>query len=137
MLLVFFKSNSIKFEIQADNFMLEKIIKNKINTSGLIDFFDNLPENNNNFFKSHPSNKDRVISLKKYSNFNKNKNSIDFEWLKAKYGKKSNISKFNDFFSSLDRGIIDINDIKFLINTRYQELSQCHQANLEKKVLIK
>ena len=112
-------TNSIRFEIQADNFMLEKISENKVNTSSLIEFFDNLPENNNNFFKSHPSNKDRIMSLKKYSNFNKNKNSINFEWLKAKYGKKSNISKFNDFFSSLDKGIIDIDDVKLLININY------------------
>ena len=111
--------NSIKFEIQADNFMLEKIKKNKINTSGLIEFFDNLPENNNNFFKSHPSNKDRVISLKKYSSFNKNKNSISFEWLKAKYGKKSNISEFNSFFSSLDKGIINVNDAKLMKDIHY------------------
>ena len=116
-------TNSIRFEIQADDFMLEKIIENKVNTTGLIEFFDNLPENNN-FFKSHPSNKDRVISLKKYSNFNKNKNSVNFEWLKAKYGKKSNILEFNDFFSSLDKGIVNINDIKLLknINNIYYEI---------------
>ena len=42
-------SNSIKYEIQADNFMLENIRKNKINTSDLIDFFNNIPESNNKF----------------------------------------------------------------------------------------
>ncbi len=112
-------SSSIRYEIQADNFMLEKISKNKINTSGLIEFFDNIPENNNNFFKSHPSNKDRLISLKKYSNLNKNKNSINFEWIKAKYGKKSNILEFNDFFTSLDKGIINVNDLKLMNNKNY------------------
>jgi predicted Zn-dependent protease len=85
-------TNSIRFEIQADNYMIKKIIENKINTINLIKFFENLPENNN-FFKSHPNNMDRVISLKKYTNFIKNKNSISFEWLKAKYGRNSNISE--------------------------------------------
>ncbi|MFL2533337.1 MAG: M48 family metalloprotease [Alphaproteobacteria bacterium] len=76
-------TNSIKYEIQADNFMLENIRKNKINTSDLIDFFNNIPESNNKFYKSHPTNKNRVISLKKYTNFIKNENSISFEWLKS------------------------------------------------------
>ena len=112
-------THSIRFEIQADDFMLKKIIDNQINTSDLIKFFDNLPENNNNFFKSHPSNKDRVISLEKYSNFKKNKNSKDFEWLKAKYGKNSNISDFNNFFLSLDKGIVKIDNTKLIKNIDY------------------
>ena len=108
-------TNSIRFEIQADKFMLKKISENKINTSDLIKFFDSLPESNS-FFKSHPPNKDRVIALEKYANFKKDKNSIIFEWIKAKYGRNSNISEFNNFFKSLNKGIININDTKLLQN---------------------
>ena len=112
-------TSSIRYEIQADNYMLEKINKNKINTSGLIKFFDNLPDIDNKFYKSHPLNKDRVISLKKYTHFKKNNNSIKFEWLKAKYGRNSNVKEFNNFFSSLDKGIININEAKLLKNIYY------------------
>ena len=112
-------TNSIRHEIEADNFMLENISKNKINTSDLIDFFDNLPESNNRFYKSHPTNKNRVISLKKYTNFKKNKNSINFEWLKAKYGRNSNIFEFNNFFSSLNKGIVNITDAKSIDDINY------------------
>ena len=114
-------TNSIKYEIQADNFMLENIRKNKINTSDLIDFFNNIPESNNKFYKSHPTNKNRVISLKKYTNFIKNENSISFEWLKAKYGRNSNISEFNNFFSSLDKGIINKRDSKLIEDIYYAD----------------
>ena len=112
-------TNSIRYEIQADNFMLENISKNKINTSGLIDFFDSLPESNNRFYKSHPTNKNRVISLEKFTNFEKNKNSINFEWLKAKYGRNSNISELNNFFTSMDKGIVNINDAKLIEDINY------------------
>ena len=112
-------TSSIRYEIQADNFMLENINKNKINTSDLIDFFDNLPESSNRFYKSHPTNKNRVISLKKYTNFKKNKNSINFEWLKAKYGINSNIFEFNNFFSSLNKGIVNITDAKSIDDINY------------------
>ena len=112
-------ANSIRYEIQADNFMLENISKNKINTSDLINFFENLPESKNRFYKSHPSNRNRVISLKKYANYKKNRNSIMFEWLKAKYGKNSNISEFNNFFNSLDKGIVKINDAKLIEDINY------------------
>ena len=54
---------SIKFEIQADNYMFEKINANRINTEDLINFFNNLPDNQNNFFKSHPTHADRIILL--------------------------------------------------------------------------
>jgi hypothetical protein len=101
--------------------MLENIRKNKINTSDLIDFFNNIPESNNKFYKSHPTNKNRVISLKKYTNFIKNKNSISFEWLKAKYGRNSNISEFNNFFSSLDKGIINKRDSKLIEDIYYAD----------------
>ena len=114
-------TNSIRYEIQADSFMLENIRKNKINTSDLINFFDNLPDSNNRFYKSHPNNKDRIISLKKYTNFKKNKNSIRFEWLKAKYGRNSNISEFNNFFTSLDKGIINRNEANLMKNTYYAD----------------
>ena len=111
--------NSIRYEIQADNFMLENISKNKINTTDLIKFFDNLPESNNRFYKSHPTNKNRLISLKKYTNFKKNKNSMKFEWLKAKYGTNSNISEFNNFFTSLSKGKVNINYAKLINNIYY------------------
>ena len=112
-------TNSIRFEIQADNFMLKEISKNEINTSDLIKFFNDLPENNNYFFKSHPSNKERVILLRKYTNFKKRENSINFEWLKAKYGKNSNIIEFNNFFQSLEKGIVNMNSTKLLENKNY------------------
>ena len=112
-------TNSIRYEIQADNFMLENISKNKINTSGLINFFDSLPESNNRFYKSHPTNKNRLISLEKYTHFKKNKNSINFEWLKAKYGRNSNIFEFNNFFSSLNKGIVNITDAKSIDDINY------------------
>ena len=48
--------------------MTQKIKKYKINTSQLINFFDNLPDDNR-FYKSHPSNADRVIQLKKEEDF--------------------------------------------------------------------
>ena len=112
-------TSSIRYEIQADNFMLENIKKNKINTSDLIDFFDHLPESNNRYYKSHPTNKNRVISLNKYTNFKKNKNSIKFEWLKAKYGRNSNIFEFNNFFSSLNKGIVNTTDAKLIDDINY------------------
>ena len=43
-----------------------------------------------------------MISLKKYTNFKKNKNSINFEWLKAKYGRNSNIFEFNKWMDSIE-----------------------------------
>ena len=99
--------------------MLKEISKNEINTSDLIKFFNDLPENNNYFFKSHPSNKERVILLRKYTNFKKKENSINFEWLKAKYGKNSNIKEFNNFFQSLEKGIVNMNSTKLLENKNY------------------
>ena len=112
-------TNSIRYEIQADDFMIKKIIENKINTSNLINFLDNLPESNNRFYKSHPTNKNRMISLKKYKNFKKNKNSMNFEWLKAKYGRNSNITEFNNFYTQLDKGIVNINYTKLIENINY------------------
>ncbi len=122
-------TNSISYEIQADNFMLEKIKKFKINTSNLIKFFNNLPESNSKLYKSHPTNKNRVISLKEYSNIKKSKNSINFEWLKAKYGRNSNISKFNNFFSMLDKGIVNMNDAK-LINNMYYAYYEIYKTGI-------
>ena len=49
----------------------------------------------------------------------RNKNSIIFEWLKAKYGKSSNILEFNNFFSSLNKGIVNITDAKLIDNINY------------------
>jgi len=111
--------DSVGNEIQADNFMLEKIRINKINTSHLIKFFNNLPESNNKFYKSHPLNKDRILLLKKYTNFKNNKNSINFEWIKAKHSKNSNIQEFNNFFTLLEKGKVNKNDAKLIENIHY------------------
>lgn len=105
-------SNSIKYEIQADAYMTQKIKKYKINTSQLINFFDNLPDDNR-FYKSHPSNADRVIQLKKFSSNKIKKNSIEFEWIKAKYNQNSNNIYFNSFFRNLKKGII-INNLDLI-----------------------
>ena len=105
-------SNSIKYEIQADAYMTQKIKKYKINTSQLINFFDNLPDDNR-FYKSHPSNADRVIQLKKFSSNKIKENSIEFEWIKAKYNQNSNNIYFNSFFRNLKKGII-INNLDLI-----------------------
>ena len=46
--------HSIRDEIQADDFMLNKIEKNNLNTNGLIKFFKTLPDQKNHYF-SKPS----------------------------------------------------------------------------------
>ncbi|GIR67599.1 MAG: hypothetical protein CM15mP72_1090 [Pelagibacteraceae bacterium] len=56
--------HSVNFEIEADNFMIDQIKKNKINTSELISFLNKLVEKSNNYFRTHPKNKDRINNLK-------------------------------------------------------------------------
>lgn len=97
--------NSVNYEIQADNYMLKMIKKNNLNTKGLINFFMHIPNQKKYYFQSHPRSVDRINILKKYSNDKNKKNSIIFEFLKAKYGNKSNIKKLNIFFQNLEHGI--------------------------------
>ena len=59
--------HSINSEIEADNYMIMNIKKNKINTSELIFFLKELPDNKNNYFKTHPNNNDRISNLNKIS----------------------------------------------------------------------
>ena len=112
-------NRSIRFEIQADNYMFEKINDNQINTEDLINFFNRLPDNKDNFFKSHPTHSDRIILLKKFIQNKKQKNSIDFEWIKAKYALDSNVQEFNNFFMNLEKGVIKIDNLKSKIDDNY------------------
>jgi hypothetical protein len=98
--------HSIRHEIQADDFMINKIRDFDLNTNGLINFFKYLPDHKNHYFQSHPRPEQRINMLNKYSNNDKNSNSITFEWIKAKYSNNSQIKEFNDFFSNLEKGII-------------------------------
>ena len=98
--------NSIKFETQADDFMISKIKEKNLNTKGLINFIDNLPENQNDYFATHPRNKDRINILKNFSKNEPVNNSSEFNWIKAKYGNNSDIDGFNKFFNNLEKGIV-------------------------------
>ncbi len=98
--------NSIKFEIQADDFMISKIKEKNLNTKGLIYFIDEFPENQNAYFATHPRNKDRINILKSLSSADKVINSPEFNWIKAKYGKNSEIKDFNKFFINLEKGVV-------------------------------
>ena len=102
--------NSIKMEIEADNFMLQKIEKYKLNTGDLISFLNSKKTNERQFNSSHPSSNDRVIQLEGYS-INSYLNSNEFEWIKSKYSKKSKNITYNDFFINLEKGLSDLNDI--------------------------
>jgi hypothetical protein len=97
--------NSINYEIQADNYMLKMIEKNNLNTKGLINFFKHVSNQKKNYFQSHPRPIDRINILKRYSKDKNKKNSIIFEFLKAKYGNNSNIENLNFFFQNLELGI--------------------------------
>ena len=100
--------HSINFEIEADNFMIEQIKKNKINTAELISFLDSLPNAENNYFKTHPNNTDRINNLKKF-NYEQSNNSNKFNWIKSKYSNDSEVSSFNIFFKNLEKGIYNQN----------------------------
>ena len=102
--------NSIKMELEADSFMLEKIKKYKLNTSDLILFLNSKIINEKQFNSSHPSSNDRIIQLEKFSK-NDYSNSKEFEWIKSKYSKKSKNIIYNDFFINLDKGLSNVNDI--------------------------
>ena len=96
--------NSIKFEIEADDYMIQKIREKKLNTKDLINFIDNLPENKNSYFATHPRNADRINIIKEFSNDKLVVNSPEFNWIKAKYGKNSENNDFNNFFKDLEKG---------------------------------
>ena len=98
--------HSISFEIEADNFMIYQIKKNKLNTLELISFLNNVTRTNNVYFRTHPKNKDRINNLKQI-NFPKLENSIEFEWIKSKYSNNSHNELFNIFFKNLEKGIFN------------------------------
>ena len=98
--------NSIKFEIQADDFMIKQIKEKNLNPKGLINFIDELPENQNSYFATHPRNEDRINILKNLSRNELVINSPGFNWMKAKYGNNSEINYFNNFFMNLEKGIV-------------------------------
>ena len=111
--------HSVNFEIEADNFMIDQLRKNKINTSELISFLNELTESSNNYFMTHPRNEDRINNLK-LLDFKKSENSIKFEWVKSKYSKNSKKENFNLFFSNLEKGIF--NQIELSNNINKQEV---------------
>ena len=86
--------------------MIESNKKNKINTSELISFLKKSNNPNNNYFRTHPNNEDRINNLKKIK-FKKSKNSKKFEWIKSKYSKILNNKSFNNFFKNLEKGIFN------------------------------
>ena len=99
-------NHSIQFEIEADDFMIKQIKKNKINTSELISFLNESNGTINKYFKTHPNKSDRINNLKEL-NYTKSENSKKFEWIKAKYTRKSDNQSFNIFFEKLENGIFD------------------------------
>ena len=101
--------HSIIFEIEADKFMINQIIKNEINTLELISFLQKSKDQRNNYFRTHPNKEDRVNILKEFK-FKENENSIRFEWIKSKYSNNSNIEVFNKFFVNLEKGIFNQNE---------------------------
>ena len=111
--------NSIKFEIQADDFMIEKIKEKNLNTNGLINFIEGLPENQNSYFATHPRNEDRINILKNLARTESVINSPEFNWIKAKYGKNSKIDDLNKFFINLEKGIISHIQDKSLPNSYF------------------
>ena len=97
--------HSINFEIEADNFMINQIKKNKINTSELIVFLNKINDNDI-YFRTHPSNEERINILKDII-YKTNNNSNKFNWIKSKYAKNSENENFNDFFINLENGNFD------------------------------
>jgi predicted Zn-dependent protease len=111
--------NSIKFEIQADDFMINKIKERNLNTKGLINFIEELPDNQNVYFATHPRNEDRINILKNLARKDSVINSPEFNWIKAKYGKNSQIDDFNEFFINLEKGIISQIEKKSVPNSYF------------------
>ncbi len=100
--------HSINFEIEADNFMINQIKKNKINTSELIGFLNKINDNDI-YFRTHPSNEERINILKDII-YKINDNSNKFNWIKSKYAKNSENKNFNNFFINLENGNFDKNN---------------------------
>ena len=69
--------HSVRHEIEADDFMINKIQEFDLNTNGLINFFKLFPDQKNHYFQSHPRTKERVNILNKYSIDEKKNNSLD------------------------------------------------------------
>ena len=111
--------NSIKFEIQADDFMISKIKERSLNTKGLINFIGELPDNQNIYFATHPRNEDRINIIKNLARKELVINSPEFNWIKAKYGKNSQIDDFNEFFIGLEKGIISQSKEKSVPNSYF------------------
>ena len=113
--------NSINMEIEADNFMFQKIKEYKLSTTDLISFLNLKKINEKQFNSSHPSSNDRIIQLEAFSNY-ENFNSKEFEWFKSKYSKKSKNITFNNFFINLENGLSNINDIDtdFYLLAKYE-----------------
>ncbi len=105
--------HSINLEIEADNFMIDQIKINKLNTSELVLFLNKTKDPNYKYFRTHPKSIDRINNLKKLS-FLGLANSDKFNWLKSKYSKNSNNKQYNNFFINLEKGIF--NPDKSLIN---------------------
>ena len=103
-------NHSINFEIEADDFMITQIKKNRINTSELINFLSKRVEPNNNYFRTHPNKKDRINNLKEI-NFKRTENTQIFEWIKSKYSNNSRNQYFNFFFKNLDKGIFNQDEV--------------------------
>ena len=101
--------HSINFEIEADNFMINQIKENNIDTSELITFLNDMEKVNISYFKTHPSAIDRINNLKYIKN-SFNNNSFEFDWIKAKYSKDSKNKLFNQFFINLEKGIYNKNE---------------------------
>ena len=108
--------HSVIFEIEADNFMIENIKKNKINTIELISFLKKSNQPTNSYFMTHPNSQDRINNLKEI-NYKKLKNSKEFEWIKSKYSNSSNNQSFDFFFENLEKGIFNQDE-------KFNEISQ-------------
>ncbi len=100
--------HSVNFEIEADSFMINQIIKNKINTEELITFLNQVENPRNKYFRSHPKSEDRINNLKEF-NYSKSNNSEIFNWIKSKYSSNSINEDFNIFFINLEKGIFEQN----------------------------
>jgi len=102
--------NSINMEIEADNFMIQKIKEYNLSTVDLITFLNIKKLNEKQFNSSHPSSNDRIIQLEEFSKFD-SLNSKEFDWVKSKYSKKSENIAYNNFFINLENGLSNIKDI--------------------------
>ena len=134
-----FSKHSVRHEIEADDFMISKIQEFNLNTNGLIKFFKHLPDQENNYFQSHPRPKERINILNKYSSDEKKNNSLTYEWIKAKYSKKSDIKEFNLFFSNLEKGVSNNDLLNGLIDksiVQYELYKKGFLSDQSEQILI-